>query len=289
LVAAFVLLTAPVVADDGFSADFIETTVTYHERLLDARIGVAVADTETGSSWQYRGNERFPLTSTFKPLACAALLANVDAGIDELNRSVVVHPDQIVPYSPVTQAFTGSEITLRLACEAAITVSDNTAGNLLLAAIGGPPGLTAFLQRIGDNYTRLDRIEPFLNEASPGDPRDTTTPDAMVKTLMVLLSGGSLSEASARLLENWLVADRVADALFRSRLPAGWRIGDKTGAGGNGSRALIAVLRPPGRKAAFAAVYITQTDAEFAARNEAIAEIGAAIFAVLMQQKTTPH
>ena len=282
-IAAIGLLAGAVAAASGSEPDSVTATAIQMEERLDARIGVAVMDTESGRSWGYRGNERFPLTSTFKPLACAAVLARVDAQIDDLNRTVPVRPEDLVTYSPITKDLVGKTIMLGQACEAAITVSDNTAGNLLLAAIGGPAGLTAFLRQMGDEHTRLDRTEPLLNEATPGDPRDSTTPDAIVGTLALLLTGDVLSASSAQRLENWMVADRVADALFRSRLPAGWGIGDKTGAGGHGTRAFIAVLRPPGRKPAFAAVYITQTKADFAARNSAIAEIGAVVFEVLMQ------
>ncbi|MEM1144547.1 MAG: class A beta-lactamase [Pseudomonadota bacterium] len=257
------------------------------EERLDARIGVAVVDSGSGKTWHHRGEERFPLTSTFKPLACAAVLARVDAGSEKLSREVEVRQEELVTYSPFTQDFVGSTITLADACEAAITLSDNTAGNLLLAAIGGPPGLTAFLRKSGDRYTRLDRTEPDLNEATPNDPRDTTTPIAIAHTLAALLQGGALSDTQAQRLESWMIADRVADALFRSRLPAGWGIADKSGAGGYGSRALIAVLYPPDGAAVFAAVYVTQTEASFAARNSAIADIGAAIFSAVIASEPT--
>ena len=50
-------------------------------------------------------------------------------------------------------------MTLGALCAVAIEQSDNTAGNLLLAAIGGPPGLTNFARNFDDDMTRLDRIE----------------------------------------------------------------------------------------------------------------------------------
>ena len=106
-------------------------------------------------------------------------------------------------------------------CEATITLSDNTAGNLLLDTLGGPEGLTGFLREIGDDTTRLDRWETELNEGVPGDPRDTTTPRAMVATLETLLFGAVLSAASRAQLEDWMIADKVAEALIRASLPQG--------------------------------------------------------------------
>ena len=243
-----------------------------------ARIGVAVIDADGRESWSHRGDERFPLTSTFKPLACAAVLARVDSGREELGRRLIFSADDLVTYSPVTEERVESGISLAEACEAAITLSDNTAGNLLLSAIGGPGELTAYLRSLGDDRSRLDRVEPDLNEALAGDPRDTTTPRAIVATFRALLLGDALSAESRGRLENWMVNDKVADALFRANLPRGWEIGDKTGAGGYGSRAIVALIRPPDRLPVLAAVYVTGTTASFSERNAMIAALGARIF-----------
>ncbi|WP_164489765.1 serine hydrolase, partial [Raoultella ornithinolytica] len=70
----------------------------------------------------------------------------------------------------------------------AITLSDNTAANLLLTTLGGPQGLTTFLRHSGDQTSRLDRWETELNEARPGDVRDTTTPEAMARTCLLYTS-----------------------------------------------------------------------------------------------------
>jgi len=265
--------------DDLLSGKFAEL-----EARLDARLGAAVLDTETGRRWSYRADERFPLNSTFKAYACAGLLARVDAGEEDLERRMVVRPDAVVSYSPVAGKRTGGEgMTLAELCSAAVTLSDNTAGNLVLDVLGGPEGFTAFMRRIGDPETRLDRREPDLNEAKPGDSRDTTTPTAAVNSLQALVAGPMLSEDSRRLLEAWLADDWVGGPLLRAGLPAGWRIGDKTGAGGYGSRSVVAVIRPPERKPVFAAIYITGTAATMDERNAAIAEIGAALATVVVR------
>jgi beta-lactamase class A len=128
--------------------------------------------------------------------------------------------------------------------EATIIYSDNTAANLLLPVVGGPSGLTTYLRRIGDTQTRLDRIEPFMSEAKPGDPRDTTTPDAIAATWQRLLLGNLLSPASSKQLTAWLVANTTGDTRLRAGLPKGWRVGDKTGTGGDSSVNDIAIVWP---------------------------------------------
>jgi beta-lactamase class A len=164
-------------------------------------------------------------------------------------------------------------MTLAALCEATVTLSDNTAGNLILKAIGGPAGFTAFARALGDPATRLDRWEPGLNEAKPGDPRDTTTPDAMAATLRRLALEDALAPASRDRLNGWLVANKTGDARLRAGLPKDWRVGDKTGTGHNGTANDVGVIWPPGRKPLVVGVFITGTKAPLAERNAAIAEV----------------
>lgn len=262
--------------------DPLEDTVAAIEARLGARIGMTIVDDETGRTWNHRATEPVALTSTFKALAGAALLARVDRGEERLDRRVVVSKADLVPYSPTTETRLGAPgMTLAEIAEAAITLSDNTAGNLLLDAIGGPHGLTTFLRSIGDDVTRLDRREPDLNEAAPGDARDTTTAAAITRSLRELVLGRALSAGARDRLTQWMVDDRVGGPLLRAGLPARWKIADKTGAGGNGARAIVAVVWPPDRKPFTTAIFLAETKATMAERNAAIAEIGAAVARVV--------
>lgn len=243
------------------------------EARIGGRIGVAILDTGSGRTWRHRAAERFPLCSTFKVLAAGAMLARVDAGTDDLDAAVPIRADAVVDYSPVTGTRIGTDMPLREVCAAALTRSDNTAGNLLLQRIGGPAGLTAFARGLGDGLTRLDRWETDLNAAIPGDPRDTTTPEAMVGNLNTLLLGKRLLPASATQLTGWMHANKTGDAKLRAGLPSGWRVADKTGGGANGATADCAAIWPPTGKPFLVAVYIHESTASFDARNAAIADI----------------
>lgn len=210
------------------------------------RLGIAVLDTKTGRWHGHRVNERFPLCSIFKVLACGALLARVDAGREDLSRRVRFTATQIVTYSPVTEGRVGGAgMTLEELCAAAMTLSDNTAGNLVLERVGGPSGLTAYARAIGDPVTRLDRTETALNEATPGDPRDTTTPGAMAADLRALVLGRALSQRSRAQMTAWLLSNRTGGAKLRAGVPADWRVGDRTGAGDRGTMNDVAVIWPP--------------------------------------------
>ena len=159
-------------------------------------------------------------------------------------------------------------------------MSDNTATNIVLTGIKGPKALTQFMRSIGDEVTRLDRIEPDLNEALDGDERDTTTPNAMVKSLHTLLFGDLLSENSKAQLKQWMIDNKVTSSLLRSVLPENWSIADRSGAGGNGSRGITAIVWSDKRTPLIISIYLTQTDAPFALRNKSIAAIGKEIFNV---------
>jgi len=242
------------------------------------RLGVAVLDTQTGIRSDHRGSERFPMCSTFKLLAAAAILRRVDEGTERLDRRIRFDARDLVTYSPVTEKHTADGMTLAELCDAAVTLSDNAAGNLLLlAALGGPAGITAFARSLGDPVTQLDRIEPELNEAKPGDPRDTTSPAAMTANLRALVVGDALSAASRAQLTAWLAANKTGDTRLRARLPAGWRVGDKTGTGGNGSNNDVGVLWPPGRAPILVSAYLTETAVPPEQRNAAIAAVGQAV------------
>jgi beta-lactamase class A len=210
-------------------------------------------------------------------------MKRVDRGEEQLDRRVVYSDKDLVTYSPVTEKHVGPDgMSVAEICDAAVTLSDNTAGNLLLESFGGPAGLTAFARSLGDTVTRLDRMETELNEARPGDPRDTTSPNAMLGDMQRLILDGDMLTASSReQLQRWLLASRTGDKRLRAGLPAGWRVGDKTGTGANGTANDIAVVWPAGRAPILVAAYFTGSTISDAARNGVIAEVGRIVTAGL--------
>ncbi|MEC9462384.1 MAG: class A beta-lactamase [Pseudomonadota bacterium] len=195
-----------------------------------------------------------------------------------LAKKITIREADLRPHSPVTEKRVGTSISTRALCEMTLRTSDNAAANAVLKALGGPAEVTGFLRQIGDETTRLDRYEPELNEAKPGDPSDTTTPQAMAGTLRRLLLQDALGPQSREQLEDWMAANAVAGGLLRSRLPAGWQIADRSGAGGHGTRGVIALVRPPQGAPLVIAIYMDGTKHPLKVRDAAIAEIGAAIF-----------
>ena len=248
------------------------------EKKLAARLGAAIVDTHTGKQWTHREHERFPMCSTFKLLASAAVLAKVDAGEEKLDRKIRIESSDLVSFSPITEKHVGGEgMSLAEICEAAITRSDNTAANIILKSLGGPTAVTQFSRTLGDSVTQLDRFETELNEATPGDARDTTSPRAMLKNIHELLLKNKLSKTSRDQLKNWLINNKTGDAKLRAGLPKDWIIGDKTGSGSYGTVNDIAIIWPPKRKPIIVSIYITETKSSLDDSNNAIAEIAKAL------------
>ncbi|MDG4751256.1 class A beta-lactamase [Micromonospora sp. WMMD718] len=215
------------------------------ERRSGARIGVYALDTGTGRTLAHRADERFAYASTCKALAAGAMLAATsDADRD---RVVRYRRADLVAHSPVTERHVETGMTLRDAAEAAVRYSDNTAGNLLFDALGGPAGFARALRDVGDQVTRPARTEPELNAATPGDERDTSTPRALAGSLRAYTLGETLPPADRDLLLGWMRASTTGSGLVRAGVPAGWQVADKSGTGGYGTRNDIAVVWPPDR------------------------------------------
>ena len=245
------------------------------ERRHGGRLGVAILDIDTQRLLAHRGDERFAMCSTFKALAAAHVLARVDRKQEDLSRLIVYGKEQLVPYSPTTEKHAGEGgLSVGSICEAAVTLSDNTAANLLLDSFGGPQGLTEWLRTLGDQVTRLDRREPELNENRAGDLQDTTTPIAMLQTLRTLIFSEVLSGASRDQLIAWLVSNTTGDQKLRAGLPSDWRVGDKTGAGANNASNDVAVIWPRHRAPLIVTVYYTDSKASAEQVNAVMAEVG---------------
>lgn len=256
-------------------------TLAQIEHTAQGRLGVAMLDTGSGLALGWRQDERFAMASTFKLVLAGWMLALVDQGKEQLDARVVYGRDVVVDYSPVSgpRAGDGGGLTVAELCSATVRLSDNTAANVLLARHGGPAGFTAFVRSLGDSTTRLDRTEPTLNQAKVGDPRDTTTPLAMLQTMQKLVLGDVLSAPSRAWLQRWLVETSTGDKRLRAGF-SGWKVGDKTGTTSSGTSNDIGVMWPPGGGApVLVTCYLTESTATPAQRDAAIAQVARAVVA----------
>jgi beta-lactamase class A len=259
------------------AADF-KAKVAAVEAKMRGRLGVFAARGPGGLG--YRSDERFAYCSTFKWVLAAAVLRQVEAGKLALEQDVRYGKKDLTPFSPVTTKHVGvGKLSVGELCAATVGVSDNAAANLLEPLVGGRAGLTTFVRGMGDQATRFDRGEPELNDNAPGDPRDTTTPEAMARLLSEAFSGDRLSRSSRDHLGAWMAATSTGDHRIRAGVPAGWRIGDKTGTGDHGAANDVAFLMPPTGATIFLAVFTDGEATDRAAHEAAIAEVARLVVA----------
>jgi beta-lactamase class A len=129
-------------------------------------------------------------------MAAAAILKESMKDSSLLEKHITYSKEDTIKagYAPITEKHLSKGMSISELCAAAIQHSDNAAVNFMMKELGGPKAVTAFARSIGDDTFRLDRWEPGLNTAIPGDLRDTSTPAAMEKSLQALLIGDALGE-----------------------------------------------------------------------------------------------
>ena len=213
------------------------------ERRYNVVVGLSAVDMPSGRRLTHRAKDRFAMCSTFKGYAAAAVLRKSERGELALTDAVTIEQADIISHSPVTRTRVGATMTLAELCQAAVQVSDNGAANWLLRVLGGPSSITDFARSIGDEESRLDRWETELNSATPGDPRDTSTPLALGIGYRNLLAGSALEVAGRRQLQNWMLANETSS--LRAGLPDGWTSADKSGGGGYGTTNDVGIAYAP--------------------------------------------
>ncbi|GAB3363757.1 class A beta-lactamase [Amycolatopsis echigonensis] len=263
---------APVAAKTVAQPDFAAL-----EKAFDARLGVYAIDTGDDREVAYHADDRFAYASTHKVFNAAAILHRGD----DLTRTVTIRQSDLVPHSPITEKHIGEQISLQSVLDAALRYSDNTADNLMFREIGGPAGLAAEVRRLGDTVTRVDRIEPALNETSPGDVRDTTTPRVWAKDLRAVALDSGLPADKQAVLAKIMRANTTGAHVIRAGVPADWQVADKTGTADYATRNDIAVLWPPHRAPIVLAVLSDRAHQDAKTDDNLIAQAAAAVVKAL--------
>ncbi|MBW4329509.1 class A beta-lactamase [Stakelama sp. CBK3Z-3] len=268
-----------VAATTGSARAFQAAGGSVFEQLEDAvqgRLGLAVLNTGNGQRLLWRADERFALCSTFKLPLAACVLAKAERGDVDLNKSVRITQADVLDYAPVVKAnLARGSMTIAELAKAAVTVSDNSAANLLLPQVGGPRGVTRYLRDVGDAVTNIDHPEPLVNRVRPGQEQDATTPYAMATLVNDLLLTNALTEDNRRMLGEWLVDSTTGSDRLRAGLPADWKVGDKTGTSGDGWFNDVAIAWPgEGKRPIIIASYLWAPDTPDNAANAVHAKVG---------------
>lgn len=280
-------------------------------------VGVGITHLESGQSLHVRGDERFPMASTYKVPIAFHILSLVDAGKLRVSQTVVLKQGDIYPSmgGPMdTHLSPGSAITVRDLLHMMLTVSDNNATDILLRVGGGAQAVTERLRSIGIEDIRVDRPtwaaisnlvgRTDVSESQPidtadyaallraertpeqeraqedrfdADPRDTATPRAMAQLLTRLWQGDLLKPESRALLWEIMYDCRTGEQRLKGMLPSGTKVAHKTGTISGSVNDVGVIDLPDGAGHVVVAVYVRQSRLGYAEREAAIAQVARAV------------
>ncbi|MDQ8030093.1 MAG: class A beta-lactamase [Brevundimonas sp.] len=251
-------------------ATFSALDLSSLETANGGRIGFAALDTASGRAVGSRGSERFVYCSTFKMYLAAATLLRVQAGQERLDRAIPITAADMIDHAPTTEPAVGSTLTIEQLMKGTVELSDNPAANILIREMGGLEPLRAFYRGLGDDSTRVDRLEPEMNRLD-GD-KDTITPIQSVANIRRLLVDADtpLNPASKTLLTRWMIDTPTGPNRIKAGVPAGWTVAHKTGTGGYGPTNDIGVLTPPSGAPVVMAIYYHADRSSSSEQNEAV-------------------
>lgn len=268
---------------DALKDEVSQNTEIYYDEEFEkleckynAKLGVYALDTETNTEIAYNAEERFAYCSTFKALAAGAILEKYS--IEDLDKVIQFSQEEVLSHAPVAKYKVSTGMTIEEICEAAVRQSDNTAANLQFDLIDGPEGFKKSLNNLGDSVTEPSRKETELNEATPGDIRDTSTPKQLAIDLKEYATGEVLSKEKQKIFIDWMSNNATGDELIRAGAPKDWVVADKSGAGSYGTRNDIAIVMPPNRKPIFIVVMSKKDGKDEEYNNKLIEEASKIVF-----------
>jgi len=280
---------------------------------LVGRIGVAAQEIGSGASITVNGDETFVMASTYKVAIAVTLLDRVDKGQIKLSDLIdLPQEEMVVGTNAIAESYVhpGVQFSVANLIEVMITESDNTATDFCLELAGGPEAVTKKLRSLGITDLRVDRAtseilrdfyglpdkaffpvvtkaiadDPTLllkmtqpNMEFEKDPRDQSTPKAMLQLLLAIESGKGLSVKSREFLLATMSRTRTGPGRLKGLLPKGTPVAHKTGTIGGVANDVGYVTLPDGRR--FAIVVFTKSSTTPAAdQDRAIAEVSRTLY-----------
>ncbi|MEM8536084.1 MAG: class A beta-lactamase, subclass A2 [Chloroflexota bacterium] len=249
------------------------------------RVGIAAMVLETGETVTLNNDQRFPMQSVYKFPIGMAVLAQVDQGALTLDQLIRVETSDFVSdlqHSPIRDDYPqGVELSVAKLLRYAVSESDGTASDVLLRLIGGPEVVTAYLQDLGINDIMVANTEKELGQDHAIQYQNYATPDAAVRLLGALRQGKGLSETSQALLLQLMIETSTGLNRIKGMLPDGTVVAHKTGSsrtvdGVAAATNDIGIVALPNGQHLAIAVFVSDSTADYATREEVIAQIARA-------------
>jgi beta-lactamase class A len=300
-------------ANTGDLAAALEKQLAEIASSCGGKVGVSALHIESGTHVGLHGSDRFPMASAYKVAIAFQLLSLVDQRKESLDRAIVIHPADIHPEGgPLTQRFNQGVRSFSICelLEMMLIESDNSKADIVLTIAGGPNAVTASMRALGIHELRVDRSTiqmifdmyglplppkanwgpgryvPLIASVAPDqasaarmpfaqDPRDTSTPEAMLSLLVHIYRHDGLKPESSALLMDIMRRCATGTRRLRAELPPTAEIADKAGTGPAGITNDVGIIMLPGDRGHLAVVvFVSEWDAPLASRERAIARMG---------------
>jgi beta-lactamase class A len=250
----------------------------------EARGAVSVACSLPGSSLNcdLDAHAHPPMQSVFKLPLALTVLHEVEQGRMSLDQPIRFKPeDRILPkvYSPLQAKYpaAGVDVPLRDLLEAAVSVSDNVAADILLRIGGGTKAVSEYMVSLGVVGFQLQDGEKALHGKVALQYRNWFEPVGAVQLLRRISDSSPLTVEHTKLLLGWMQEPVRSDRLG-AELPATVRVAHKSGTSdvddgvAHATNDIGLIWLPDGRQMAIA-VFVTDSVADMSTRQKVIARI----------------
>ncbi|CAG4990418.1 Extended-spectrum beta-lactamase PER-1 [Dyadobacter sp. CECT 9275] len=322
------------VASTGFAqtgkdiaAGRLEREMERIAKLAKGKVGIYAVHLESGMEVSMNLKERFPMASTVKVAIAVQLLKKIEKGELSLMTMVDLQPSDLHPGSgtlDVLFAKPGVQLSVQNLLELMMTISDNSATDILLRLAGGAEAVRDCLKNLGIQGMSVDRtiiqliadlegitlppqeqwVSGFYSKlwetTTPAsrlaaemklrtDPRDTSTPEAMVNLLSQIYKGTALQPESRDLLLAVMERCKGGTARIKGYLPPETVVAHKTGTLNASATDDVGIITLPDHAGHIAiAVFVASSAQPMAEREQTIAHLSRTVYDYfLFQQPVT--
>jgi len=251
------------------------------------RVGVAATVLETGESVSFNLHEHFPMQSVYKFPIGMTVLHQVDAGKISLGQRVRVGKSDFVragQRSPLRDKNpNGTELTVNELLRLMVSESDGTASDVLFKLVGGGEAVGKYLNELKVNEMVVANTEKEIGQDWETQYRNWASPEGSIALLRALYERRGLSEQSQTLLLKLMTETPTGLRRLKGLLPAGTLVAHKTGTSGatGGVTAAtndIGLVTLPNKRHLAIAVFVADSTADEATREEVIAKVAKAVW-----------
>ena len=190
---------------------------------FEGTVSLYAKNLDTGAEYSFGGDERVRTASTIKVAVMIEAFARVAEGRAKWTDELVLTREKKVSGSGILQEFSdGLHLTLRDAVTLMMVMSDNTATNLVIDALGGADAVNARMQSLGLSDTRLMRKVGGGGESEEGKREENkrfglgrTSPREMVAIVEKLERGEVVSPAASKEMIELMKREQTQDGIWR--------------------------------------------------------------------------